>query len=233
MRNCQGYCRLPKPLAVLMDWDGTIIDSLPLINAAHNHLLEIHGKPLIGRSQSKKLTAHDPQTIIGTLIGTTDESAVAEGLTTFRQYVRKRHLDHFGRTDNGYTGLVDGAGELVEAIRSNDIPMGIVTNKNHDILKAEIAHLRWDDWFKALVGPGDAYRNKPYPDPVFLALNIMGIEPGREVAFIGDTYGDIECANAAGLTSILIEVEPYPENQSQPALRYPNCFFALKALMTP
>jgi pyrophosphatase PpaX len=52
-----------------------------------------------------------------------------------------------------------------------------------------------------LVACDHTTRHKPDPEPVHLALDRLGVGPGRAV-FIGDSPYDIEAGNAAGVTTI-------------------------------
>ena len=39
---------LKKPKAIFFDWDGTLVNSLPFLTKAHNHVKSLMGLPLFG-----------------------------------------------------------------------------------------------------------------------------------------------------------------------------------------
>ena len=53
--------------------------------------------------------------------------------------------------------------------------------------------------FQLAVNPPDAQRDKPAPDPIYLALDGTGIAPDHNVWMVGDTPADLKCAHAAGV----------------------------------
>jgi phosphoglycolate phosphatase len=52
------------------------------------------------------------------------------------------------------------------------------------------------------VGAKDCPRDKPAPDPIFLALDGTGIAPDHTVWMVGDTPADLKCAHAAGVLPV-------------------------------
>ena len=59
------------------------------------------------------------------------------------------------------------------------------------------------DLFNIVVGWLNTGRNKPYPDPILLALREMEAS-AKEAVFIGDTKSDIIAAQRAGIFSVLV-----------------------------
>ena len=51
---------LKRPDLIIWDWDGTLVDSLPLIFMAHNHVREMMSLPLWTREEFQKLTESPP-----------------------------------------------------------------------------------------------------------------------------------------------------------------------------
>ena len=105
-----------------------------------------------------------------------------------------------------------GAEALLAALREAQIPMGIVSNKLGDLLRREVAHLGWSDYFFGIVGAQDAEFDKPHPAPIHLLLEKAGIEAGPAVWLVGDTDIDIRAALAAGCSALL--VGPGPQDSS-------------------
>jgi phosphoglycolate phosphatase len=93
---------------------------------------------------------------------------------------------------------------LLEALSKMGIPTGVVSNKNSRFLRREVTHLGWDNFFGALVGAGDALRDKPAPDPLLLALEMLEVPVSSNVWMVGDAPVDWDCADAAGCQAIAI-----------------------------
>jgi phosphoglycolate phosphatase len=183
---------LPRPRAILFDWDSTLIDVWPAIGAALNDTLVAMG--------------HAPWTDVETRLRVRESmrdsfpKLFGERWTEARELFYARynacHLDHLA--------VLPGAAEALAALKEQGFYLGVVSNKRGDLLRHEAAHLGWTPHFGRLVGAGDAARDKPDPAPVVLALEPSGIAAGREVWFVGDTGIDMACARNAGCIPVLV-----------------------------
>ena len=96
-----------------------------------------------------------------------------------------------------------GAAMALEA-GAGRLPMGVVSNKQGPLLRAEALHLGWDRHFGPLIGAGDAAADKPSPAPILMALDALGLSPAPDIWYIGDTALDMQAARAAGLRAVLM-----------------------------
>jgi len=96
-----------------------------------------------------------------------------------------------------------GADALLARCREAGCYVAVVSNKVGENLRAELAHLGWGRWISRAVGAKDAERDKPAPDPIYMALDGTGIAPDETVWMVGDTPADLKCAHAAGCLPVL------------------------------
>lgn len=184
---------LPQPKAILFDWDGTLNDSMRRIHDVLRECMQIMGRPEPTVQQAIDTTIYGQHA--GLKVFDFDAMQNEQFLTLFNERFFVFTPEHAVQ--------MDGAERLMTVLPSH-MRLGIVTNGRRDLIEAQIAHHGWQDRFDVVVCAGEAIRNKPYPDPALLALEKLGIAPGPDVWFVGDTRGDIECARAAGLTGILL-----------------------------
>ncbi len=183
--------RLPK--AVLFDWDGTLVDSWPVIHESMNRTLTAMGYPVWTLDETMRRVRKSLREAFPELFG--EHWEVARDIF-YREY-RAIHLEQIR--------VIEGAEELLETIAAQILHMGVVSNKSGAHLRRESTHLGWDRYFEGrLVGATDAARDKPAIDPVIMALDGIGIAPGPDVWFVGDTWVDMACAREAGCVSILV-----------------------------
>lgn len=182
---------LPKPRAILFDWDNTLVDTWPLIHAALNMTLRYMEHP---EWSAERVRAEVKQSMRDSFPGMFGDRW-KEAADYYQQSYRSIHLEHLQP--------LFGAIDTLNAIPRERVFVGLVSNKMGSTLRKEVAHLGWENSFKATVGAGDATRDKPHADPVLLALKDTGIAPGADVWFIGDTGIDLECAKNTGCTPIL------------------------------
>jgi phosphoglycolate phosphatase len=115
----------------------------------------------------------------------------------------------------------------MQTLHTDAVPMGVVSNRDGDMLRNEIRHIGWANYYQTVIAPGEAAKNKPDPAPALLALQRMGIVPTKNVWFVGDTHGDIECALGAGLTAVLVSADDY--TGPQPDARFASMVELLAA----
>lgn len=175
-----------RPLAVLFDLDGTLVDTVPFILAATRHTFEGYGS---GPTDAEWIAG------IGTplraqLASFARDPADVEGL--FQRY-RAYWLEHHDRETRCFPGALDVVGEL--ARRGH--PIGIVTAKIEQGAHRTLRHTGLLPLVGAIVGADSCANAKPHPEPVLLALERLGAEPSRAV-MVGDSPHDLAAARAAG-----------------------------------
>jgi phosphoglycolate phosphatase len=181
---------LPAPRAILWDWDNTLVDAWAGVQAGMNAALRAFGMPEWSIEDVRARARLSLREAFPPLFGPEWERA----REIFYTEVRARHLE-----------LITPLPGIAEAVAAASAwPQGVVSNKQGPILRAEAAHLGWAPRFGTLVGAGDAAADKPAAAPVLLALERLGIPPGPEVWFIGDTGVDMQAARAAGCSAVLL-----------------------------
>lgn len=203
------------PSAIFFDWDGTLVDSYTLLEAAHNHTLGLLGFAPLGEGVFASYFGKPRDLLYNALYpGKFDEAKAA-----FEHYYRSHHL----------TGIrvLPGVESLLAFLAGQGVICGVVTNKKADFIRAEIIHLGWQDYFSAVVGAGDAAADKPSPAPLQLAIELSGIKaPVYDIFMVGDTENDIICASSAGCKSVLIAPEREQKavlEHCSPEFSFENC----------
>lgn len=194
---------LPKPRAILFDWDNTLVDTWPVIHAALAETFEAAKLPVWSLEEVKAKVRKSMRDSFPQIFGD-DWQRYGE---LYQQAYRSRQKD-------GIQPLRD-AGALVEYLATLPLYVGIVSNKKGPGLRIEAENLGWTGHFKVLVGADDAARDKPHADPVQLALKDSDIVPGPDVWFIGDSEIDLECAQVCGMTPIYYGPEASAEMIAQ------------------
>ena len=182
---------LPRPTAIVWDWDNTLVDGWAAIAAGLNAAFDAFAMPHWTTGEVKARVRRSLRESFPEMFG--DDWRRARDV--FYAEVRARHL--------GVLSAMPGA---ADALRAGGViaPMAVNSNKQGPILRAEAAHLGWAPHFRALVGAGDADADKPDPAPMRLALAGCGVEAGPAVWYVGDTALDMQAARAAGCVAVLI-----------------------------
>ena len=186
--------RLPR--AAIFDWDNTLVDTWPVIHDAMNATLAAMGHAPWSFDQTRERVRKSLREAFPPMFG----ARWREAREIFYRRFDAIHLQGLA--------VCDGAEALIAALHRRGIYLGVVSNKMGDNLRREAVHLGWEPYFSRLVGATDAARDKPAIDPVDLALAGAGVTRGVDVWFVGDTGVDMECAQNAGCTGILVRRTP-------------------------
>lgn len=182
---------MSTPRAVLFDWDNTLVDAWAGIEAALNATRAEYG-----------LDPWDRATLLANVrLSLRDSFPKMFGDDWER--ARRRFSDSYARDHLLHLRPLKGAADALAAAAANGFA-GVVSNKQGRFLRTEARALGWAGKLGALVGAGDAARDKPHGDPIVLALAAAGILPTPEVWYVGDTGVDLEAARAAGVTAVLV-----------------------------
>ena len=187
----------PFPKVILFDWDNTLMDTTPVLYKAFCVMRQHYNLPEYSMEEYQAKTGLSLRETFPDLFGDRWEEA------------KKVYLDAYQENHLAMLTPFDNAKELIEFCRQKIGKVGVVSNKTGFILQEEINYLGWQDCFFAVVGAGDAPKDKPAPDPVFKALETTKIiyENGKlsdPVWFVGDGDADMQCANAAGCLPVRI-----------------------------
>jgi pyrophosphatase PpaX len=179
-----------RPIAVLFDLDGTLVDTVPFILASVRHAFDGYGA-----------CPTDAEWIAG--IGTPLRVQLAsfaraegdvEGL--FQRY-RAYWLAHHDRLTRAFPGALD----TVASLRARGHPIGVVTAKIEEGARRTLRHVGLLPHVDAIVGADTCALPKPDPMPVRVALERLGRAPA-EAVLVGDSPHDLAAGNAAGVRTI-------------------------------
>jgi phosphoglycolate phosphatase len=182
-----------KYTAVFFDWDGTLVNSLDIIVRAHNHVREAFGLEKWEMIDYFGTASQSARDLYPKIYGAESDKA----MTLLYDYLGKHHLD--------YTVPLEGAEDLLKALKAKGIVMGVVSNKRHDVLNKEIEHMKWDRYFASVIGAGYAAADKPHPDPLLIAIKEAGLTGMPDgLLYVGDTETDLRVAEGVGCDSALL-----------------------------
>jgi HAD superfamily hydrolase (TIGR01509 family) len=179
--------------AVLLDIDGTLVDSNGAHAAAWSEAFAHHGRhhpsgqirPLIGKGGDKLLRE---------LASLDHESGEGKQISEARTRIfRNRYLPTLQPTP--------GAAALVGWLLERRLTVVVATSAKQEEVKALLTICGAQALAKDATTSDDAERSKPDPDILVAALETSGASPDRAI-MIGDTPYDIEAARRAGLAAI-------------------------------
>lgn len=204
----------PFPDLILFDWDNTLMDTTPALYQAFCVLSEKYGIPKCSMEEYRARTGLSLRETFPEQFGDKWEEAKQVYLDAYMAH----HLELL-------TPFADA--EKAVAYAAKISKAGIVSNKTSAILHDEIDWLGWGKYLSAVVGAGDAPKDKPAAEPALLAMHQAGVEYGRPVWFVGDGDADMLCAANAGCYPVRVADE---NKDGAAVLTVKNCSGLLLAL---
>lgn len=188
-----------KTRAVLLDLDGTLLDTAPDIAAAANAMLAGQGL--------KSLPAGTIRDFIGKGIPHLVERCLVEaGLPLVCAQLEpalRAFGDHYrafnGRSSRPYPGVVEG----LRRLRAASLKLACVTNKARAFTTPLLEATGLAPLLDAVVTSDDVRRRKPHPEPYLHACKDLRVSPDEAVV-IGDSWNDAEAGRAAGCRVLLV-----------------------------
>lgn len=171
--------------AVLFDWDGTLMDTWPLVEASYRYALAALGRPF-DRPLEWYVTRR-----LGEVFG--DDPEGRRGQELYRAY----YLEHSPRMARPFPGLA----AVLRDLRQRGIRTGIVTNKERRRLEAELGRSDFAPWMDFLVTTEETLARKPEADPLVWARVRHGL---NAAVYVGDSPVDITAARLAGMRPVAV-----------------------------
>jgi len=183
-----------KPRMVLIDVDGTLVDSVPDLAYCVDEMMAVLGRPPYGEAAVRNWVGNGVErlvrrALIGQLDGEPEEADFERAYPIF--------LDLYADNTSKRSVLYPGVREGIDYLRANGYPLGCVTNKVAQFTLPLLKDLGVFDAFSLVVSGDSLPEKKPHPMPLLHAAKHFGVEP-RDALMIGDSVSDVKAARAAG-----------------------------------
>jgi pyrophosphatase PpaX len=174
---------------VLLDVDGTLLDSREFIFSAYEHALRRHGFDLPTRE------------VLATWVGLPlDENYRIHGGDELVDALVEAHRS-FQKANLHLSVPFPGTVDALETLRRHGVVLGAVTSRSRRTSVDTLERAGLARFFGVMVSAEDATALKPDPAPLRHALAVLGRASGG-AAMVGDTVHDIDAGRALGIATI-------------------------------
>ncbi|MBA1148919.1 HAD-IA family hydrolase [Ectothiorhodospiraceae bacterium WFHF3C12] len=185
----------PAAEAVILDLDGTLLDTAPDLIGAVNDLRRAEGLAPVTREHLMPVVSHGSAALIRRGFDMDPRAPAFEPL-------RQRLLDIYAHRISRETRPFPGMMELVESLERRGIPWGVVTNKPGWLTRPLLRDLGLMPRLSCLVTGDCLPERKPSPQPILSGCEQLGLHPGQCLA-IGDAERDVQASHRAGTASLV------------------------------
>ncbi len=179
---------------IIWDFDGTLADTRPIIEAGMDHTLQVLGLDPAIREEWLQCVGLPVEEGIRRTFGPRGFE-VAPVLAAYRSF---KHTEH-----ESLIKEFDGITALLEELKNLGIPLAIASSKRGVALRRQLKALGWEGLFDPIVTPDEVQAGKPDPESLRLCLAAHGLEPGDAV-MVGDAPFDLDMAQRAGVPSVAV-----------------------------
>lgn len=179
--------------AIVFDWDGTLVDSLPAIFDANTQVLAEYGLPF---DPVLYRAAYVPDwRRMYQRLGVPDDALDTAGARWLALY----------RATEG-AGLLPRVAESLQRLSDAGFVMGLVTAGHREVVEGQLERYGLGDFLPSRVFGNDPIAVKPHPDPLLRVLEELGHSHRIATArYVGDVPDDMRMARAVGSLGIGIE----------------------------
>ncbi|MFB4262049.1 HAD family hydrolase [Nonomuraea sp. GTA35] len=198
--------------AAFFDMDGLLVDS-------ERVWLQIETE-VMARLGAEWTPEHQAHLVGGSMERTVEYMLAVSGASVPPESVREWMVTGMVSRLSAGVRVMPGASELLDALRAEGVPVGLVTSSLKDIADAVLKSVGRER-FDVVVTADDVTRTKPDPEPYLTAARLLGVQPVRCVV-LEDSPNGVAAATAAGCAVVavpsLLPVEPAPGRLVVPSL---------------
>ena len=185
---------LRRPEMVLIDVDGTLVDSVPDLAYCVDQMMIQLGRAPYGESRVRDWVGNGVErlvrrALVGQLDGEPDEAEFERAYPIF--------LDLYADNTSKRSCLYPGVREGLDYLRQQGYKIGCVTNKAAQFTIPLLKALGIYGEFGIVVSGDTLPVKKPDPGPLLHAAEHFGVQPTAAL-MIGDSKSDVSAARAAG-----------------------------------
>ena len=187
-----------QPQMVLIDLDGTLIDSVPDLAYCVDALMSQLGLPPRGEAKVRQWVGNGierlvKRALLDQLDGEPDPALLAKALPIYFELYK----DNLSKRSRLYPGVKEGLQFLLDA----GYKLGCITNKAAAFTEPLLKDLGIYDYFQIVVSGDTLPVKKPDPLPLLHAARFFKVEPSHAL-MVGDSISDVKAARAAGFQVI-------------------------------
>ncbi len=204
--------KLDMPLAVqavVIDLDGTLLNTAPDLAEAANRMLAEMERPQVDMAVVMTYIGNGVDRLIKrVLTGEMFAEPAAELFALARPLYERHYAEVVSLYSRPYPGVVEG----LEVLKASGYRLACITNKAEKFTLPLLRDTGLRDYFELILSGDSLPRTKPDPLPLLFACEQFGVRPDQ-MLLIGDSQNDAQAARAAGCHIFCV---PYGYNHGEP-----------------
>jgi len=184
-----------KYKAIILDLDGTLLDTILDITVTMNEALKRYNYPTFSVEDYKYFVGKGVDNLITRVIKAAEisETAFPDLKSAYYEIYKKQSKIH--------TKAYPGIKELIKKIKAKGLSVNVLSNKPHFQTVDVINHYFNPNTFTLVYGKKEEFLPKPDPASALDLIRKLKVD-NEEVLYVGDTETDILTAKNAGFKAV-------------------------------
>ena len=186
--------------AVLIDLDGTLVDSVPDLAYGIDQMMQQLAMPVRGINAVTEWIGNGVESLVKRALVNSMEGEPSEAL--FQKALPLFEVA-YAAINGKHSYLYDGVETGLNYLQQQGYRLACVTNKPATFTQPLLAAMGIADFFDVTIGGDQVERRKPDPQPLLMAAQKLRVDP-KQAVMLGDSVSDVMAARAAGMPIICV-----------------------------
>ncbi|XP_021718402.1 bifunctional riboflavin kinase/FMN phosphatase-like [Chenopodium quinoa] len=181
--------------AVILDLDGTLLDTEIATRCVLRDYLASYGKVLITDKEHGRVGRTQKESAVAIVknydLPLTPDQFIAEITPLYRSKWKDAKA-------------LPGANRLIQHLHKHQIPFALASNSLQEYIEAKISYQKgWKELFSVILGSDQVLSGKPFPDLYLEAAKRLSMDPVNCLV-IEDSLIGVKAAKAAGMKVVVV-----------------------------
>ncbi|HEY7979003.1 MAG TPA: HAD-IA family hydrolase [Rhizomicrobium sp.] len=193
--------------ALIFDLDGTLVDTAPDLLGAMNAVLVAQGRETVDPETLRHMVGFGAASLIRQAMTATGDPVAEDMLHRLVDDFVVHYGEHIADASVPFPGVID----TLTMLTSQGVPMGVLTNKPHELALPLLDALDMSKFFGAIHGAGRFSYVKPDPRVFHHVVEDLTGHANAPALMVGDSTTDAKTARAANVPVILLSYGYTPD----------------------
>ena len=196
---------MKQKFTILLDLDGTLVDTAPDLMRAHNHVMKKFGYPTKSTEEIRNLVGQGAGALLGRSIwGQAKKEFGNVQDENIKKKMINEFVDFYAKNIINESTLIKGVENFLIWAKENNISMAVCTNKQEHLAIDLLKKIGIYSFFEYVAGHDTFDYCKPDPRHLTTVIEILDGDIKKSL-MIGDSETDANAAKNANIPVILLE----------------------------